>query len=576
MSLSGALQIGNSALTASQLAIQIAGNNMANAATPGYSRQIAFLTPARGQTLGRISLGTGVQIADVRRQIDTALQSRLYSGISTEAAAAQQFQILGQVESALGELGENDLSSEFSAFFNSWSERATLVQSSAVVVQQGQRLADFVRRMRSELSDQQSQIDRQLGVQATNADSLLTQIARLNTAVSNAEAGGGSAGALRDQRDQLITQLSQYMDISAVEQNNGAVNILVGSTPVVLGGTSRGVELQRRTENGRIVVGIHAREGGEPLDVREGTVGALLGNRDGAIEETIGKLDAAVAQLIFQTNKLHSTGTNAAGFTSLTGTLSVPTSDRSLALNDPANATFAGLPFRATSGGFTVQILSPTGATQSVRIDIDLDGRDATGAPGFGDDTSLEDIQAQLAGIPGLNASITPEGTLKIDADPGFSYSFSDDSSGVLAVLGVNSYFTGSSASDIAVRQSLVEAPNTLAVGRMTPGGFVENGTALTIASLQDQSLAELGGRSIKSHWIDTAQALGVRTDSAKSSAQSASTVRQSLDAQRASVSGVSMDEESLNLLTYQRQYQGAARFITTVDEMMQILMSMV
>src|SRR5262245_31918934 len=122
MSLSSALQIGNSALTASQLAIQIAGNNMANAATPGYSRQIAFLVPARSNTAGRLSVGTGVNVSAVRRQIDDALQARLYAGVSTEAASSQQYQILSQVESALGELGDNDLSSELSGFFNSWSE----------------------------------------------------------------------------------------------------------------------------------------------------------------------------------------------------------------------------------------------------------------------------------------------------------------------------------------------------------------------------------------------------------------------------------------------------------------------
>ena len=153
---------------------------------------------------------------------------------------------------------------------------------------------------------------------------------------------------------------------------------------------------------------------------------------------------------------------------------------------------------------------------------------------------------------------------------------FCSSTSFALAGMGVNSYFTGSSASDISVRDELKTSPNSLAVGRMTPTGFVENGTALGITDLQDLSLASLGGQSIKRNWVETAQALGVQTDSAKAQAESASTVRQSLDAQRASISGVSVDEESLNLLTFQRQYQGAAKFITTVDEMMQTLIAIV
>src|SRR5688572_17388473 len=190
MGLSSSLQIGNSALTASQLAIQVAGNNLANAATPGYARQIAYLTPARTDHSGRISVGTGVRVSDVRRQIDMALQARLNTGVSHEAAAAQQHQILAQIEATLGELGDNDLSSQMGAFFRTWSERANLTQSSGVVVQQGQALADFTRRMRSSLSEQRDQIDRQLGVLVERADGILGQIAELNQAVSDAEAGG--------------------------------------------------------------------------------------------------------------------------------------------------------------------------------------------------------------------------------------------------------------------------------------------------------------------------------------------------------------------------------------------------
>jgi flagellar hook-associated protein 1 FlgK len=576
MSLTGALQIGNSALTASQLAIQVAGNNLANAATPGYSRQIAYLTALRANNSGHVSIGTGVRITDVRRQVDQALQSRMYAGLSHEAAAGQNHAVMSQIEATLGELGENDLSSELSKFFGSWSERANLIQSSAVVVQQGQRLSEFVRNMRGDFVRQRDQIDQQLGVMAQDADGLLDQIAQLNQAVSDAEAGGGRANSLRDQRDAAIAQLSQYMDVTAVEQNNGAVNILAGSIPIVLGSESRGIELQRRTENGKLVVSVNVKANGEQLDISQGQIGSLLANRDGAITDTIAKLDTLTSQLIFEVNKLHSTGSNLQGLTTNTATLGVPTGDRGLAFNDPANATFAGLPFKAQSGGFTVRVISPSGDIQSVRVNLDLDGRDASGAVGYGDDTTPEDVRSAIDGIDGLSATFGPDGKLKIDADPGFTFSFSEDSSSALAVMGVNAYFTGKDASDIGIRDALKANTDLLSTGRMVNGSFVENGTALGIAGLQDQQLAGLGNRSIKASWIDTSQALGVQAAAALSQAESAMIVRQSLDAQRAAVSGVSVDEESVNLLTFQRQYQGAAKFITTVDEMMQTLISMV
>lgn len=576
MSLTGALHIGNSALTASQLAIQVAGNNMANAATPGYSRQLAYLSPLRSNTTGRVSIGMGVRVTDVRRQVDEALLARLNTGIAQEAAAQQRHTLLSQIESTLGELGDNDLSSEVSKFFGSWSERANLTQSSAVVVQQGQRLADFMRRLRSDLTQQRDQLDRQLGVATENANGVLDQIAQLNQSIADAEAGGGRASTLRDQRDTLVAQLSESLDATAVEQNNGMVNVLVGSTPIVLGARSRGIELVRRSQNGNLEVSVNVKEDGQQLTIDSGRIGALLSDRDAAISDTIGKLDTMSAQLIFEVNKLHSTGCNAAGLGGALSTLALPTADRTLALNDPANQSLAGLPFHATSGGFTVQVKSPTGSTQSVRIDIDLDGRTAAGLPGYGDDTSAEDIRAAVDAIDGLSASFTSDGRLKIDADAGFTFSFADDTSAALATLGVNAYFTGTNAADIAVRSDLREQPNLLTTGRMENGTFIENGTALGIAGLQDKPLNALGDRSIKTWWIDSAQALGVQTDAAKATAEATSIVRQSLDAQRLTISGVNIDEESVNLMTFQRQYQGAARFITTVDEMMQTLISIV
>src|SRR4051812_42076502 len=232
MSLSASLQIGTSALNAAQLAIQVAGNNLANAATAGYSRQVALLLPTRANNFGRLSIGTGVQVSDIRRQVDQALQDRLWSGISGQSAAAQDHAVLSQVEDILGELGDSSLSHELSAFFNSWSERANGTGSSAVVVQQGQPLADFVRPLRHDLAAQTQGIDDQLGTRVARADGLLSQIADLNHSISDAEAGGGQASSLRDQRDSVVSELSQYMDVSTVEQANGSIDVLVGSTPV--------------------------------------------------------------------------------------------------------------------------------------------------------------------------------------------------------------------------------------------------------------------------------------------------------------------------------------------------------
>jgi flagellar hook-associated protein 1 FlgK len=149
MSINGALQIGQSAILASQAAIQVAGNNMANAATPGYNRQVARLSPSRPEYIGRGGfVGTGVQLARIQRTVDVALQGRARAAISDQNSAEIDQRFLNAIETIRNELTDQDLSSRLSAFFNSFSELANNPTDEAVrtvVVQQGSGLATSIR-----------------------------------------------------------------------------------------------------------------------------------------------------------------------------------------------------------------------------------------------------------------------------------------------------------------------------------------------------------------------------------------------------------------------------------------------
>ncbi len=152
----------------------------------------------------------------------------------------------------------------------------------------------------------------------------------------------------------------------------------------------------------------------------------------------------------------------------------------------------------------------------------------------------------------------------------------SQDTSGVVGSLGLNAFFTGKDAASIAVATRLTSNPSELCVGRLVNGKLVENGAALAIAGLQNQPVESLGGQSLTQSWLDTVQGLGGIADQAVQRAESASIVRENLDAQVSAISGVSIDEEAINLVGYQRLYQAAARYIQTVDEITQTLISIV
>jgi len=576
MSLTSALQIGRSALNASQIGIQITGNNLANAATPGYSRQIAVLSPSRGQNLGPYVVGRGVDLTGVRRQVDEALNERLRSSIADQKSAETKFGVLTQLETVIGELSGGALSDELLGFFNTWSDATNLLQAEGVIVEQGDALAQFISSLRVELSRLRNQVEDQIDARVREANAKLDEVATLNREIAAVELQGAGANDLRDRRDVLLEELSGFMDVTLVESGTVA-DVLVGSIPVVLGGTNRGLTLERVAEGDRVTAKVRVGADGSELDIRGGEIGGLLESRDGSIDETIDRLDNLAVQLIFEVNRLHSTGTNAGGKTSESSTLPIPIDDRDLSLNNPLNATFASLPFSVSNGGFLVNVENRiTGATNQVRIDVDLDGIAADGTAGFGDDTSAADIVAALDAVPGINASFDVEGRVRISAEPGFGFNFEDDSSGALAVLGVGAFFTGTGSSDIAVREDLIRDPTGLSVGRVEDGSFIENGTALELVNLQETGLAALNNRSFLESWTDASYAVAVAASGAETQAAGDALVRENLIAQRAGISGVSTDEESINLITFQRQYQGAARLISVADELMQTLLSVI
>ena len=563
MSINGALQIGQSAILASQAAIQVAGNNMANAATPGYNRQVARLSPSRPEFIGRAGfIGTGVQLSRIVRTVDTALQARTRAAVSDENAAGIDQRFLGAIESIRNELSDQDLSSRLSAFFNSFSELANNPNDEAVrtvVTQQGAGLANALREMRREHVAVRTEIDRALGATVVTVDGLLDQVAEVNRQIVESEQGGGAdANSLRDRRDELINEVAKYLPISTIEQPNGALDLLVGSIPVVLAGESRGVELRTETSGGTTSVSLRVRADGSTLQPDGGQVGALFRQRADTVDPAIADLDTLARELAFQVNRVHSQGQGTRGWTSVVGLNRVADTTTNLA----ADAT--GIPFDIKNGSFELHVTNQaTGLRTTVVVAVDP----AT--------MSLDQLAAQInAAMPGGtgSASVSAERALRLDATSGYTLSFSNDSSGVLAALGVNSFFGGSDASNLSINAAIEGDPRLLAAGQGHTDG--SNSGALAIAGLEEKSLDSLGGRSLRGFWQSATTGLAVKTQAANTKAESTRLVRESLDAQTQATSGVSLDEESINMLSYQRQFQAAARYIATIDETLQTLLS--
>jgi flagellar hook-associated protein 1 FlgK len=568
MSLIGTLNVGKSALAVQQAALQVTGNNIANAGNADYTRQVAKTAPGLEQKLQPgMFIGTGVDLTAIKRQVDEALNTRLRASVSDNQAADTLQQWLSRVESVFNELSDDDLSTGMSKFFNAWSNLANKPQDIGlrqVVLQTGEAVAGSYQSLRGQLAGLQTDVAERTIALARDADQLAGQIADINRQIVNAEGGAGDAkggaNGLRDRRDALVKQLSELVDVQTTE-DKGLLNVYVGSEPLVIGTTNMGVGVKQSTDaDGRLSANLIFKKNNATMKVTGGQLGALGGVRS-QIGEAIENVDGLASNLIFELNKLHGSGQGLSGFSSVTSTAVVK--DPAVALNDPA----AGLKFTPKNGSFVVHVKQKTsGLETSTLVQVDLDGLN-------GNDTTLNSLVASIAGVNGVSASINA-GKLVVNADSSdIEVSFSQDSSGVLASMGVNNFFTGSDARDIAVNASIKDQPTLLAAAKN--GNKGDNQTALAIAALESTKLTALKGASLKEHYQAMVNGVGVAAASAKTNAEATRVVQETLENQREGLSGVSLDEEAVNMMRQQRAFQAASRVIAAVDEMLKVILQL-
>jgi flagellar hook-associated protein 1 FlgK len=565
MSLISALNIGSTALAVSQAQIQTTGNNISNAGNANYTRETSEISNNPDQQIGPGEfIGTGVDLTAIQRQVDTALTARVNSAVSDTQSATTTAQYLGQVQSAFNALGGTDLSSTLSTFYNDWSALANNPADSGqrqVVLQDGQSVAGTFQSLQGQLGGVQGSIGQSLGAQVISADGLANQIASLNGQIVTAEGGAaGSANALLDARDTAVKSLSQLMNVTTVTEPNGTMDVYVGSEPLVAGAQSNGVAEQTQLVNGVPTSVAVFKSNNETIPVTSGQIGALE-SVQGQITGVENQLNSLANNFIFALNKLHSSGQGTVGITSATSTNVVLDPTQAL------TSTAAGLNFTPTNGSFVVNVTNPTtGLETSTLVPVNLTGQPT--------DTTLNSLATSLSAVPGVTATISG-GRLTIKAsNPGQQITFTQDSSGVLAALGINTFFTGSNASNIAVNSVVSGNPSLIAAAKNGNAG--DNQTALAIAALGSQPQASLAGQSLNATYQSMINGISVSTASANTNATASQTVQDALTAQQQSVSGVSLDEETVNLLQEQTAYQAAAKLISVVDAMMQTLTAMV
>lgn len=565
MSLSAALATASRALEVFSTAVQVSSSNIANANTPGYIREELKLTSDSSFKRGDLIVGAGAKATAVRQAIDQFLETRIHATNSEAHAAGARESIYTQLEGQLRELGDQDLSSRFSSFLSAINEVVNQPEQGPLrnnIVAAGEALVSDITSLRSRVDRLRTDQTGRINNLVDEANNLIDEIGDLNQKITRHEINGLSeseSGGLRTQRYDALNRLSEIIPVQYREQPNGNVDVYSGSEYVVFSGHRQHIETATIEDRGVEVDTVQFTQTHFQISQAGGEIRGVIDGRDEILGAFVDDLDQLAGSLIFAFNRIHSSGEGLEGYSTITSTSRV----------DDANAVLSDveLPGSINHGSFELKVTNRlTGITQAETIRIDLDGIG-------GNDTSLEDLRAAIDSAANVSATITTTGELRLDAAPEFDLRFADDTSGVLAFLGINTFFTGSDSASIGINSLIKENQNRLATGQ--GAGPSDNRNVLQLATVLEQPLDQLGGRGIEDFYQNVVSGIAQGTSAEKAKASGLEQFRQALLSQREQFSGVSLDEEAVRLIEFQQAYAASARVIRSVDELFDILVSL-
>ena len=252
--LSGSLNIVLGSLLTDQGAIETTSNNIANVNTPGYSRQRPDLEETPPIQIGGLNFGTGVELKQVVSLRDSILDLR----VNQETQQQGRFEgFLGsaqQIQSFFNETTGTGLQANLTAFFNSLSQLSTSpsdlnVRQSVLTV--AQNLSTSFNQAATNLSRLQTSVNLNVTQSVSQINTLTAQIATANAQVSAAQSANRNPGPFVDQRQQLLNQLSNLVDISEINAGNGNLTITTSNgAPLVVGGQSFQLSTQTNASTG--------------------------------------------------------------------------------------------------------------------------------------------------------------------------------------------------------------------------------------------------------------------------------------------------------------------------------------
>ncbi|GAB0055962.1 Flagellar hook-associated protein 1 [Candidatus Magnetaquicoccaceae bacterium FCR-1] len=590
MSLGSLLNVSKLGIFASQGALQTISHNISNANTTGYTRQTVELESMRGTQADYG--GNGVRIADVRRQIDELVDRRLQLGTGELGRLETRDKYTKLIEDVFNDMDGNGLSQGLEGFFDAADTLADNPGNAVAryqLIAKAESVAQDFNKMSEALSESALPLDKEISVVLDDINTRLKAIQEINNTIVRTEASSPALD-LKDQRNKMLLELGQIIDIRTIPMENGEVQVMSSRGQELLADATYSAKFGRltnvKTDTGFSAIGIGGREIGQDK-IKGGKLGGLLELRDEVVHGDTGvlsKLESLADELRWQFNRANTVSVGNSMVSDMTGLMYLG-SDLDTALSgvvtDNKAATYQGAPVdlsRVTSGRLVFATGTESALTPSAAVDITTT-------------MTLRQVQQAIDALDGVQAEITSDNKLKISAEnAGSKLGVVMDESGILAALGVGALISGKGAQDMAVSAELLSNPDLVGQGRLIvkasdaqglPTAVVHDDAnsqgALLMGNLRSTKFMLFGNSaSLTGHYATMVGELGslINQDTESLTAQQAA--QTFLSNSRESLSGVSLEEELTDLIRFQRAFQASSKMVSVADDLMQTLIQMV
>lgn len=470
------LSIGQSALNAAQVGISTTGHNIANASTPGYSRQVVVQTAAQAQNFGYGYVGQGTEVTSVSRVFSELLARQVINSQSVSASVNTYADQMTTIDTMLSDASAG-LTPAMQDFFGSMQDltaNPSDVPTRQAMISNAQSLVNRFKTTSARLNELREGVNTALTASVEQVNAYGREISRLNDVIEKAiSADGHTPNDLMDKRDQLVNELSKQIKTTVVQQNQGSYNIFVGNgLPLVVGNDTFSLEtVKSPTDASRLEVAYVNKAKSTVLSVdslQGGAIGGLVEFRAKSLDTAQNQIGQLAVALAGSFNLQHQQGLDKSG--QLGGnlfdlpapavgasSLNSGTATLSVAFTDPRAVTSSDYRLQYDGTNFIVTRLSDSQVSTYTSLPQTLDGisiSHASGSFAAGDDfvisptrnaaTSLNlafsDVTKLAVGAPAVAGTVVSSntGTGKISA-PQVSSSYASSPLAAAFTLSYNS-----------------------------------------------------------------------------------------------------------------------------------------